>query len=84
MLKYTDLFLSEALLHLQYSRKGFEMTNGNLGAFKKPLEKFAKKLKKLDSGEGDEKSNSVSGKTSGKPASTKKTKGKSQKSQKAN
>lgn len=50
MLKYTDLFLSEALLHLQYTRKGFELKDGNLGPFKKPIEEFAKKLKKFDSG----------------------------------
>lgn len=88
MLKYTDLFLSEALTHLQYTRKGFELTNGNLGAFKKPVEKFAKKLKKLDTGaaDGDEASVSSSVKnTAGKPpATSKKTKGKSQKSAKAN
>ena len=85
LLKYTDLFLSEALLHLKYSRKGFELTNGNLGAFKKPLEKYAKKLKKLDSGGNEDKSTSASAKSgkSGKPVSTKKTKGKSQKSKKA-
>ena len=45
-MKYTDLQLSEALTHLQYSRKGFEMMKGNLGPFKKPVELFAKKVKK--------------------------------------
>lgn len=51
-MKYTDLRLSEALTHLKYTRKGFSSEGGKLGDFEKPLIKYAKKLKKVDSYQG--------------------------------
>ena len=48
LLKYTDLTLSEALLHLRYSRKSFENANSHLGPFAEPLSNFATKLAKND------------------------------------
>lgn len=51
-MKYTDLRLSEALTHLKYTRKGFSLKGGSLGAFEKPLIKYAKKMKKVDSCQG--------------------------------
>lgn len=92
--KYTDLSLSEALTHLQFTRKGFELAEGNLEGFKKPLEKFAKKAKKpvqapvkseQPQEEISKQSKSKSSKKSGKPKTkTKKTAPKSGKSGKAN
>lgn len=46
LVKYTDLSLTEALTHLQFNRKGFELAKGNLEGFKEPLEKYAKEAEK--------------------------------------
>ncbi|OTF81308.1 map kinase phosphatase-like protein [Euroglyphus maynei] len=50
LIKYTDLWLSEAILHMKYTRKAFETTaSGNeLGTFRKPLFRFAEKHGKND------------------------------------
>lgn len=68
--------LTEALTHLQFTRKGFEMNEGNLEGFKKPLEKFAKKAKKPAAVAGpEETSKSASSKsTKAKPKTKTKTK----------
>ncbi|KAH7643428.1 uncharacterized protein LOC124497592 [Dermatophagoides farinae] len=53
LIKYTDLWLSEAILHMKYTRKGFETRAANdcgneLGTFKKIIYKFAQKHGKND------------------------------------